>query len=442
MRNLKRHSSVLALLTVMAMIVAACGSDSDAAQGGDTSPEITEAEDVTITFLHKWPDPQFAPLFEQYASDFEAENPGVTVDIEAVGDQPIKEKLQVLTTAEELPHIYFSWAGDFAKRFVRADLAADISDEVRGTEWGERVASPGWEAFTYDGSVYGMPINLDGKFLVYNLSIFEDHGIEVPETLSDLYSACDTLKDAGIEPIAFGNQFGWPAIHYLTTLNGRYVPRDVLDQDYVPETAEWTHPGYIQALETLVELSERCLTPDSNGVPHDDAVSKLQTGRAGMVYVQSLEFDKFTEARNAPEEIVDNWSFFKFPAIDGAEGDQQSLTGAPDGFLVNPSRPNQDVALDFLRFITTQENGAELVETMGRLSSVQGTATEDNSTPQLRAALEEIQEASDFNIWLDTVTHTNVASAYLSGAEALLGGTATPEEVLERIKAASEEAAS
>lgn len=445
-KTTQRHRLVVSALGAAALLLAACGGTS-AGDGDDTSNEGEQAasedgEAVELSFMHKWPEPQYAPLFEQIVADYEDENPNVTIEIEAIGDQPIKDKLQVLTTANELPDIYFSWAGDFTKLFVRAGFAADITDAVLGTDWGDRVASAGWDAYTYDDRVYGMPINLDGKFFVYNTALFEEHGLDVPETLDDLYGVCDALNAAGLEPIAFGNQFGWPAIHYLTTLNGRYVPGDVLDADYVPESAEWEHPGYEQALATLDELADRCLTPDPNGIPHDDAVSKVLTGRAAMVFVQSVEFDKFTEARDAPEEIVDNWSFFGFPTIDGAEGDQQSLTGAPDGFLVNAESPHIDQATDFLSFLTNHENGTRLVSQMGRLSSVEGTATEDNSTPQLRAALEEIQAASSFNIWLDTVTHTQVASAYLSGGEALLGGSSTPSEVMESVKNASESAAS
>lgn len=436
----------LTAAVAIAGLVMACGSGDPAGEGDATSTTAgtaagADGEPVTISWLHKWPEPQYAPLFEEIAAEYEEEHPNVTIEIEAVGDQPIKEKLQVLAQSGELPDIYFSWAGDFTKRFVRADLAADLTDAVEGTEWQERVADAGWNAYTYDGSIHGVPINLDAKFFVYNQEIFAEHGIEEPQTLDDLYAACDVLNEAGVEPIAFGNQFGWPAIHYLSSLNARYVPSDVRDTDYDPATGEWSHPGYEQALQTLVDIKDRCMADEVNGVPHDDAVAKVQIGEAAMVFVQSVEFDKFTEQRDAPETIVGNWDFFRFPTIEGAEGDQESLTGAPDGFLVSANSPNQDVAIDFLKFFTNQANGTKLIEQMGRLSSVADTASTEVATPQLVEALDVITNASDFNIWLDTVVHQQVASSYLSGGEALLGGTSGPSEVMTTVVDAAEQAA-
>jgi raffinose/stachyose/melibiose transport system substrate-binding protein len=414
-------------------MLAACGGNGG---GGGGSAD----EETTLTFLHKWPEPQYKPFFDQVVADYEKSNPNVKIDAQAVGDQPIKDKLRVLASSNQMPDVYFSWAGDFTKKFIDGGFAADITDAVQGSDWKNRLAPAGVQAFTYDGKVYGVPMDLDGKFLVYNTAIFEDNGIAEPKTLDDLLTACDTLKSAGVQPIAFGNQFGWAAIHYLTTLNARYVPQDVLKKDYDPQTATWEDPGYVQALETFQELQQRCLSENANGVAHDDAVAQLLNGKAGMVYVQSVEFSKFTKAEGAPDTIVNNWDFFDFPAIPGAEGDQESLTGAPDGFLVNEKSENKDVALDFLQFFTSEENGKKLTEEMGRLSAVKGSATAENATPQLRDALAEIEQATTFNIWLDTVTHTKVASAYLAGAEGLLGGNVSPQDVMASVKKASDEA--
>src|SRR3712207_8321190 len=44
--------------------------------------------------------------------------------------QPYKDKIRVLSAAQDLPDIYFSWAGDFANKFIRAGLAADLSSVV------------------------------------------------------------------------------------------------------------------------------------------------------------------------------------------------------------------------------------------------------------------------------------------------------------------------
>ena len=58
----------------------------------------------------------------------------------------------------------------------------------------------------------------------------------------------------------------------------------------------------------------------------------------------------------------------------------------------------------------------------------QGSATAENSFPQLEAALDDISKASQFAIWLDTVTNAEVANAYLSGVEGIIDGSKTPRQ--------------
>src|SRR5919198_977864 len=132
----------------------------------------------------------------------------------AVVDQPIKDKLRVLTSSHQLPDIYFSWPGEFTNKFVRAGLAADLTSAVKGTDWEKSMPAAAWNAYSYQGKIYGVPISLDAKVFAYNTAMFKKNGISVPKTLDELLADCGKLKAAGVEPIAFGNQYGWPAIHY------------------------------------------------------------------------------------------------------------------------------------------------------------------------------------------------------------------------------------
>ena len=411
---------------------AAPGGGSPAAGGAGLSGKIV--------FLERWPEPQYKPFWDKVVADYMKANPNVQIDHQAIADQPYKDKIRVLTAANQLPDIYFSWAGDFAKKFVRAGLAADLTKEVKGTEWGNRLAPAAVDAFTYDGKVYGIPINQDGKFFAYNKKMFADNGIQVPTNLDQLLQACDTLKGKGIQPIAFGNKDGWAAIHYITSLNAKFVPRQTLDKDYDAQTGEFTDPGYARALQTFGDLNARCLTPGANGIEHGVAQAQLLADKAAMQYIQTVEFQAFTEAGGAPPEFAQNWDFFAMPDIPGAAGDQKSLTGAPDGFIVNAKSQNLPVAIDFLRFLTNEENGQGFTKTLGRLSSVKGTATAENATPQLIKALDAISNSSGYNIWLDTVAHIEVANAYLAGVQAQLDGSKTPERIVADVQAAAKKA--
>ncbi len=408
-----------------------------ASHAAATPHHASGSNSVTIGFLEKWPEPQYAPYFQKVVADYQRTHPNVTVAMQAVGDQPYKDKIRVLTAAGALPDIYFSWAGDFTKKFVRAGLAANLTDAFYKSSWHTTVGASSAKAYTYDGKLYGIPMDLDAKFFVYNTAIFKQYHLTPPKTLANLLGACGVLKQHGVQPIAFGNQYGWPAIHYLTTLNGAYVPQATLQRDYTPTTGRFTDPGYLRALTTFKQLSDRCLTPQANGINHNAAQAQVLAGRAAMQYVESQEFFAFTKAGGAPASIANTWNFFKFPAIPGAAGNQTYLTGAPDGFLVSSHTKHMAQVIDFLKFFTDKANGQLMVKMLGWGSPVIGSSTEANTFPQLRQANDLINTAKGMNIWLDTVTNATVAQAYLAGTEGLLDGSRTPQQVMQSIQAAA-----
>ena len=51
-----------------------------------------------------------------------------------------------------------------------------------------------------------------------------------------------------------------------------------------------------------------------------------------------------------------------------------------------------------------------------------------------------MSKASNFAIWLDTVTNALVANAYLSGAEGIANGTQTPQQVIAAVQKAAAKA--
>jgi raffinose/stachyose/melibiose transport system substrate-binding protein len=66
----------------------------------EAAPEVKKGDEQTaqveLKFLHKWPQPQNMPYFEEVIKEFEATHPNIKINMEAVADEPIKDKLRVL----------------------------------------------------------------------------------------------------------------------------------------------------------------------------------------------------------------------------------------------------------------------------------------------------------------------------------------------------------
>jgi raffinose/stachyose/melibiose transport system substrate-binding protein len=453
-----RRRRLVGLIGTLAIVVAACGggtasqapaSQAPASQApASQAPAASEAPasvapsaapelEGTITFLHKYGDPRYTPYFDGVVAGYLAAHPKVKIEVTAETDQGVKDKLTVMAASNSLPDIYFSWAGDYTKKFVRAGMAADLTEVVSG-EWKDSFSTAALSAYTYDGKLYGVPITLDAKYLVYNTKLFADNGVTVPTTFEELLAACDAFTAKGIkEPIAFGNQFGWPAIHYMTQLNAYEVPAATLATDYDPATGAFTDPGYEKALQDFADLNTKCLTKGSNGISHENGQANFLNSTKPMHYLEAVEFQVLTEAGGAPKALADNWAFMKLPAPASAPGDKGALEGAPDGFLVNSKSAHLDIAVDFLKYLTNLENAQKLTKTLGWLSPIKGSATADNTFPQNVQVVDDISRASSMAIWLDTVTHSDVAKAYLDGVQGMLDGTKTAADLVKDVQAAA-----
>ena len=210
----------------------------------------------------------------------------------------------------------------------------------------------------------------------YNKAVFEEAGIDVPTTFEELIDCCAPLREAGYEPIAFGNKDGWPALHYLQQLFAYNVPSDVLQADFKPATATLDDPGYIASLEQFKTLVNECTDTGNgtNGVLYTTAQEALAGGRAAMYYQEILEFDTVTAEGNAltPE----NFGIFRCRFPSGAKGDPGAIEGSPEGYLINAKSPRAALAVDFMKFATTLENATTLSSPpYGQPSTVVGAVT-------------------------------------------------------------------
>ncbi len=434
-----RSLTAIAVAATAAFALAGCASNTTAPAVDVTAePEYSG----TLSILTKFAGEPLGPYFEDIAAAYEAEHPEVTIELIQETDQSVKDKTKTLTASGALPDIYFTWTGNWAENFINGGLAADLSEVIApGTEWGDRFGAASLDAFAVDGKYYGVPLYNNGKFMGYSKTAFAEAGIDVPTTFEELIDACGPLRDAGYEPIAFGNKDGWPALHYLQQLFAYNVPTDVLHADFDPATAEWTDPGYATSLEQFKTLVDECTDTGTgtNGVLYTTAQEGLAGGRAAMYYQEILEFDTVTAEGNVltPEQF----GIFQLPVPAGAVGDPDAIQGSPEGYLINAKSPQAALAVDFMKYVTNDENAKILSSPpYGQPSTIIGAVTEQTSSRAVFEGIAKVNEASQIVIWLDTVTVPEVADAWLAGGEAIISGSSTPEQVIESVQGASSSA--
>lgn len=428
---------LLALVMTLSLMTACGGQETKEPEKPEEQAEDKPAADdeqITIQFLHKWPNPEYNFFFEEVVEKFMAENPNIKVEMEAVGDEPIKDKLRIVMGTQEQPDVFFSWSGEFAKNFVRSGNSLDLTPYLEADpEWRDSFMMAGLEPFMNDGKYYGIPYRINGKFFVYNKQIFADNGVEEPKTWEEFMNVCQTLKDNGVTPIGLGNIYPWAGCHYITGLNQKCVPQEVREKDYLASQGEYTDPGYVRALNYFKEIADRGFFQEGvNSTEHNMSLEMFYGGQVAMVYVELEEF------QDVEDKMAGNWGFFAMPAIEGEPGNQNFLVGAPDGFMVSAHSQHPDEAVKFLQYLTNEANSLAMVENLHWPSPVKGAVNSDNSMEMLVEGLNAVAEAEGMALWLDTDIDIRISDVYLPALQELLNGDKTAEEVMAEVQQIAE----
>ncbi len=434
--NMFLSTSSLAAILAAAFAIAGVNAAS-AADAVVADPNAKVDYSGTVSVLTKFGLQQLSPFFVDAAKKYEALHPGVKVELIQESDDSVKGKTKALVASNSLPDVYFTWTGSWGENFVRGKRAVDLTPVIGpNTEWGKTLATAAVSAFQYNGKLYGIPLYLDAKFMGYNKSLFKKAGIAEPKTFDDLLSACAALKKTGVTPISYGNKEGWPGVHYAGQLLAYNVPQATLEKDFVPATAEYTDPGYVESLKQYKQIIDECSDGSgTNGSSYASALQQFSNGKSAMYYQEILEFDQSTADGALKRE---DFGFFKLPVPKDAKGDVKAIEGAPEGYMINAASKNVPLAIDFMRFVTSAENGKILsAPPYGQPSATVGGYSAESMNPTVVDGLKVIADSSYLMPWLDTANPPRVAAAWLSGLQALIGGSMTPEQVMERVKEAA-----
>lgn len=392
----------------------------------------------TVQVLTKFGLQTLSPYFVNLAAEYEKLHPGVKVELIQESDDSVKGKTKTLVASNSLPDVYFTWTGSWGGNFVRGKRAVDLTPVIGPeSEWGKTLVPAAVQAFQYNGKYYGIPLYLDVKFMGYNKALFAKAGVTVPKNFEELLTACDSLRKGGVTPISLGNKEAWPAVHYAGQLLAYNVPRATLEADFDPKTAKFDDPGYVASLTQFKALIDRCTDGGSvNGTSYSSAFQQFSNAQSAMYYQEIIEFDQAATADSALKR--EDFSFFVLPVPEGAKGDPKAIEGAPEGYMISSASKNVPLAIDFMKFVTSKENGQVLsAPPYGQPSATIGGSSKEKMSPQVVEGLAALETASYLMPWLDTANSARVAAAWLSSLQALVGGTMTPDQVMAAVKEAA-----
>ncbi len=427
----RKFRTVAAVTAAAAVALAGCSGSGDAegADGGGGG-----GGDVQLTWWHNSNNEPGRGYYEQVAADFEADNPGVTISIEALEHEDMLTRLDAAFQTGDQPDIFMERGGGELADHVEAGLVMDITDAASETI---ETLGPSIAAGQVEDQVYALPFSLGVVGFWYNTSLFEEAGIsDPPETMDDLYAAVDSLKDAGIEPISVGAGDLWPAAHYWYYFVIRECSQETLDQ--AATEMDLSDECFTRAGEDLEELiaaepfNEGFLATPSQSGP-TSASGLLATGQVAMELAGHWEPGVMQGLTDDGEGLGEDTGWFPFPAVDGAEGDQEAQMGGGDAWACSADAPPECV--DFIEYLLSDEVQQGFAENdMGLPTNP--AANDSVSDPALAELLQVRDSAPYVQLYLDTQFGENVGGAMNDEIGRLFAGQSDPQAIVDATQAA------
>ncbi len=394
---------------------------------------VSAQDQVTIRWWHINTNENEAAFWQKTADDYMVANPNVNVEITVLENEAFKSRLVTVMQAGDPPDLFQSWGGGVLWQYADAGLVRDISPELEG-EWQDSFAAQAaLNLYSIDEAYYGVPWNWGAVGLFYNKTLFTEAGLDAenpPATWEEFLVAVQTLKDAGITPIALGGKDKWPGHFWWVYLAIRLGGEDAFLKAYSREGA-FTDQTFVDAGSTLNQLI--ALEPfqqDFLAMGYGEQAGLMGDGKAAMELMG--QWAPGAQSGNSEQGgIGDALGWFPFPVVEGGAGGAGDVLGGGDGFAVGINAP--DEAVDFLKYISSKEVQMEAAK-IWVVPTVVGAEEVLADNEIVLRIIEARNSASYFQLYYDQFLPPAVGQTVNDAVETLFAEVASPEEAAQAIE--------
>jgi ABC-type glycerol-3-phosphate transport system substrate-binding protein len=374
------------------------------------------AEEV-VRFLHNETDPPSIAFFNEAIKEFEAQNPGIRIAMEAVSTDGRLQKVTASMNARTMPELFKVLPEErfnFGKKGFLVpldDVAAKIGldDFVEGS------------VVKVDGKIYDLPYTI-GNFssLWYRSDLLEAKGVEVPEDWPAFLAAAKTLTGDGIfGTVLPAGKNRMTSIYYSSlfwSAGGTYFDKDL--------NLTFDGPAAVEALKFLKELAAYA-PPGIASYSYADMSNTFLTGKVAMDIYAARVIAQMAD--NVPDLIAKT------------KGTQQPAgpSGVGVGFAASNTfaiasekvgAKNIEAAKKFLTFILTGDRSARFSLTafphlIPPLKSVQDGPLMKQGRPELKDRPDLAKISFDTSNSLDFETE---AGATIKDGKVVRSGVVNP----------------
>jgi alpha-glucoside transport system substrate-binding protein len=346
MKKHRWHLLALMLTLVLAATAAGCGSDDDeeGTGAGTTAEETTESVSGNISVMAVWTGPE-QKSFQAVLDGFTSANPDVTVKYTSAGDQ-LPTQLSTAVEGGNPPDVAVlpqpGLMRDFAAKnalkpldFARDDIQSNMGDSAI-------------DLGSVDGKLYGFLFKAANKSTVwYNVSAFEDAGVDPPEDWDGFLEAAKTINASGLPAYSIGGADGWTLTDLFENIYLRTAGAEKYDQ-LSTHDIPWTDQSVKDALTEMAKIvgdADNIAGGASGALQTDFPTSVSNVFAASPKAAQVLEGDFVPGVVETKLEPETGFNVYPFPAINDSPA---SVVGGGDTVVLFNDSPAAQALIKYM----------------------------------------------------------------------------------------------
>jgi multiple sugar transport system substrate-binding protein len=321
-------------------------------------------------------------------SDFEKQNPNITVDIQLTANADYWTKLQTAATAGTAPDVFWMNGPNFQLYASNGQLAE--LDSVNTSDYPDALVN----LYSYQGKLYGAPKDFDTVGVWYNKKLFDAAGVAYPKagwTWDDFTADAKALT--GKTPGTFGiaaPPYGQENFYDTVAQAGGYI----ISPD--GKKSGYDDPKTIQGVKFWVDLVNAKNSPTLQQMTDTYSADLFTSGKVAMYWAGSWNPGAFAKSSIAKDIDV-------APLPQGPVSNQSVMHGLAN--VVSAKSAHLDAAKKFAVFASGKTAAEEMAKAGAVIPAFNGTQelwVQSLPNYNLQAYIDEVKTAVAYPVSKNT----------------------------------------
>lgn len=399
---MKKKTALLLCIALAAANILGCSSGAKPENTTEDTTQKTESKSedgvLTIEFFQQKTEEAAQIGYNNIIDKFNEENPDIKIEMNTVPDAPT-----VLTSrvaSGDIPTIFTDFPTQLQfRQKVENGYIQDLSDQ----EFMKNVEQSALDmSIQEDGKYYALPFSRNYMGVWYNIDIFEENDLEIPQTWDEFVQVCESLKAKEIVPLGLHGKDPARVGHTFQCCTVAWDPQGV-------ETIEQAVAGEkkIEGDAAFTAVAEKMLTLLSYANEDALAMSDMQcyenfaNGQYAMCITGSY-------ARGTIMIANPDLNLGIFPLPNDTYETTNTLSGIDAAVCISAkaSEEEKEAAYKFLEFLAQPENAQLFCDAEGAPACITGVVHKDEGVQPML----DLISAGQVHDWMASTIDNNVVT--------------------------------